>query len=78
MTHRENVAIATAFEFITRPPIGKEPNILDVIKAWSQGEHYDGVIIGKPFQHMDAQELFTTLQTLTQTLLWFADHGDSL
>ena len=78
MTHRENVAIATAFEFMTRPPIGKEPNILDVIKTWSRGEHHEGVIIGKPFQSMDAEELFTTLQTLTQTLIWFADNGDKL
>lgn len=78
MTKREKVALATAFEFMTCPTGDKEPNILDVIQAWNQGEDYNGVIVWKPFDYMEPQELFTTLQTLTQTLLWFADNGDKL
>ena len=78
ITKRETVAIATAFELMTCPAADKEPNALDVIRAWEQGQHYEGVIIWKPYQYMEPQELFTTLQTLTQTLLWFADNGDKL
>ena len=78
MTKREKVALATAFEFMTRPPIGKEPDILDVIQTWANGEDYDGVIVWKPFENMSPKELIETLQTLTQTLLWFADNGDKL
>lgn len=78
ITKREKVAIATAFELMTCPAADKDPNVLDVIRAWEQGQHYEGVIIWKPYQYMEPQELFTTLQTLTQTLLWFADNGDKL